>query len=117
MDIQASIYNALCLTGLAFLIYRTDAIYHYGKAIGLSRFNFWRVFQLSYIGRPDSLQKLTPLEYIRFIWGDSNFIAALIGCPYCLFFWVSVFASKFNVGEALSSYCVYIFLYKAVTKF
>lgn len=117
MDIQDSIIKAFCLTGIAFLLYKTDAIMHYAKLFGAHKLTSWRSFQCLYIRRHESVFNISPLEFVKIQWGNDSFFASLIGCPYCLFFWVSIFICGFNLVNALFCYCVYIFLYKAINKF
>lgn len=116
MDIQASFKAAVCVSAIAFLLYKTDAITQYAKLFRLSKFKFWNVFRCDYLSRPDSCNELSPLEYVKVLWGDSSFFASLVGCPYCLGFWLSIAFCKLEILTALGCYFVYIILYKLINK-
>ena len=115
MDIQDNIQRSLCVTAIAFLLYRTDAIIQYAKLFRLSKFKAWKNFQCYYIGRNNFFYSMSPLEYAKEFYAD-NFLTSLAGCPFCLGFWLSLAVCKFDLMASLCCYCVYIVLYKLINK-
>jgi hypothetical protein len=110
MDIQVNIFHAASAAAIAYLLYNTDFIIQYLKLFGLS--NRFLVFE--YLKYSCSNQK--EINYLSFLnVAKPNFLTHLIGCPFCLGFWMCATINVFNFSTFFC-YFVYIILYKILNK-
>jgi hypothetical protein len=110
MDILASLKNAVCVSGICFLLYKTDFIIHYLKLFRLDKLvNIWDY--CFYKASKES--SVSFLEYLKIT--KPNFFTSLIGCPFCLGFWIALAFCGLTV-DVFFCYWVYVLLYKVINK-
>jgi len=110
MDIQANFFNAASVAAIAYLLYNTDFIIQYLRLFKLGR----KFFVFEYLNYTCSNTK--DINYLAFLSVTKpNFITHLIGCPFCLGFWM---CATINCFKAPTFFCyfVYIILYKILNK-
>jgi len=106
MDIQVDFYKATSVFAVMFLLFKTDFLIHYLKLFGLEK--KFRVYEYIISG-----QKVSYLEYLK--QASPSFFTSLIGCPYCIGFWATLFFCSFEINTFFC-YSVYIFMYKLINK-
>jgi hypothetical protein len=106
MDILADLYRATYVFSITFLLFKTDFIIHYLKLFRIER----RFFVYDYLFSP---QENSYLEFLKTF--KPCFLTALIGCPYCIGFWLALAFCSFQINSFFC-YGVYILMYKTITK-
>lgn len=110
MDILDNIIKSVYIAAISFLLYKTDFVVYYLRLFGLDKvFNLWDYCFYS----NNKENKTSFLEYLKII--KPNFFTALIGCPYCLGFWITAIFCSFKI-DLFFCYYVYVLLYKIITK-
>ena len=115
-QVKNLLYAAFCCASISFILFRTDALFYYSKLFRLNKFRFWNTILCMYISRHEFEKELSILEFLKARFGHSSFLAALVGCPFCIGFFLSIgFGIAYSVPP-LACYFVYILMYKLLTK-
>lgn len=83
-----SLFVPFIVAGICFLIYKTDFFVQYITLFGLGNKIGIREFKIHSIGQVG--EKTNYFQYLSQKYPES-FWAGLIGCPFCLGFWICLF--------------------------